>query len=162
MSHHHIFPTQGHDHSACVAHALANAEEICRTRGARLTPQRRRILEIVWDSHKPIGAYDILEILNEDNAGRAAPMTVYRGLEFLMEYGLVHRLASLNAYLGCDHPDGAHISHFLICSNCGRAAELEDTSIEEAIRTSANQNGFSVENQLVEVEGLCPDCDSTP
>jgi Fur family transcriptional regulator, zinc uptake regulator len=158
MTDHTPFPAPNHDHGACVADALANAEALCLSAGGRLTPQRRRILEIVWHSHKPIGAYEVLEILNKKSVRNAAPMTVYRALDFLMEHGLVHRLASLNAFLGCDHPDGDHNSHFLICTHCGRAAEMEDNAIEEAIRSSAQLNGFSVKTQLVEVEGLCPDC----
>ncbi|MBO44571.1 MAG: Fur family transcriptional regulator [Rhodospirillaceae bacterium] len=158
MSHRQAFPEPGHDHDTCVSDALANAEAHCQMNQARLTSQRRRILEIIWQSHKPVGAYDILEILNADSIRKAAPMTIYRALDFLMEHGLVHRLASQNAYLGCDHPNADHTSYFLICSNCGRAGEMEDDSIEEAIRISALQNGFKVENQLVEVEGLCPAC----
>ncbi|MBE90654.1 MAG: Fur family transcriptional regulator [Rhodospirillaceae bacterium] len=158
MSHHQAFPEPGHDHNSCITNALANAEAHCRKKKARLTSQRRRILEIIWQSHKPVGAYEILEILNTANSRKAAPMTIYRALDFLMEHGLVHRLASQNAYLGCNHPNVAHNSFFLICSKCGRAGEMENDSIDEAIRIGALQNGFKVENQLVEVEGLCPAC----
>ena len=158
MSQHQAFPELSHDHEACVTNALAKAEAYCQKQEARLTSQRRRVLEIIWQSHKPVGAYDILEILNDDSTRKAAPMTIYRALDFLMEHGLVHRLASQNAYLGCNHPNVVHNSYFLICRNCGRAGEMEDDSIEKAIRISALQNGFRVENQLVEVEGLCPAC----
>lgn len=161
MTDHAPFPAPEHDHGACVADALASADDICRARGARLTPQRRRILEIVWSSHKPIGAYDVLDQLNADGNRRTAPMTVYRALDFLIEHGLVHRLASLNAYLGCDHPNADHNSYFLICRECGRAAEIEDEDIENAIANGASRSGFSVRNQLLEVEGLCSDCHET-
>ena len=157
MSDNPSFPPPEHDHDACVADASADAEAICHARGVRLTPQRRRIFEIVWSSHNPIGAYEILDRLNEDG-GRAAPMTVYRALDFLMEQGLVHRLASLNAFLGCHHPGEKHSGQFLICRACGRAAELEDDRIARAISTGAARSGFAVEDQLVEIEGLCPDC----
>ena len=157
MSDNHTFPQSKHDHDACVADALDKADLVCAQRGVRLTPQRRRILEIVWASHKPIGAYDVLEILN-CNGGRSAPMTVYRALDFLMEQGLVHRLASLNAFLGCAHPHEQHNSYFLICQQCNQAAELEDTSIQKAILTSTKSTGFTVQSQLVEIQGLCQDC----
>jgi Fur family zinc uptake transcriptional regulator len=157
MSDQQPFPEPKHDHAACIADAASDAEAICRARGVRLTPQRRRILEIVWTSHKPIGAYEILDILNRDGS-RAAPMTVYRALDFLIEQGLVHRIASLNAFLGCHHPGESHTGQFLICRACGQAAEIEDDSIARAIRAGAARTGFAVEDQRVEIEGLCPDC----
>ena len=81
MSHRQVFPEPGHDHDTCVSDALANAEAHCQMNQARLTSQRRRILEIIWQSHKPVGAYDILEILNADSNRKAAPMTVYRSCQ---------------------------------------------------------------------------------
>ena len=97
-----------HDHSHCVTHALGEAESLCTKSGVRLTDLRRRVLELVWQSHKPLGAYDILAVLSEQDGRRAAPPTVYRALDFLLENGLVHRIASLNAFIGCNHPGHAH------------------------------------------------------
>lgn len=88
-----------HDHSRCVTHALTEAESICTRQGLRLTALRKRVLELVWHSHKPLGAYDILGVLSEEDGRRAAPPTVYRALDFLLENGLVHRIASLNAFI---------------------------------------------------------------
>jgi Fur family zinc uptake transcriptional regulator len=152
-----LFPAQGHDHGHCVADALKKAEAICAARGARLTKMRRRVLEFVWESHIPLGAYDILERLNA-GGGRTAPITVYRALEFLMAHELVHRLASLNAYTGCGLPGTPHGAHFLICNACGAAAELQDTRIDLAISRGAEQAGFAVDAPVVEVRGLCPAC----
>jgi len=90
-----------HDHSRCVSHALAEAETICARQGLRLTALRKRVLELVWASHKPLGAYDILGVLSDEDGRRAAPPTVYRALDFLLENGLVHRIASLNAITDC-------------------------------------------------------------
>jgi len=93
-------PDVAHDHASCVAAAVATAEKLCQERGLRFTSIRCRVLELVWGSHKPIGAYDILEVLGKESES-AAPPTVYRALEFLIEAGLVHRLDSLNAFIGC-------------------------------------------------------------
>ncbi|NAT18288.1 Fur family transcriptional regulator, partial [Pseudomonas syringae pv. actinidifoliorum] len=94
-----------HDHSHCVHSALAEAETLCTQQGLRLTTLRRRVLELVWQSHKPLGAYDILAVLSEEDGRRAAPPTVYRALDFSSwKNGLVHRIASLNAFTGCNHP----------------------------------------------------------
>ena len=97
-----VFPEPDHDHDACVSDALTRADEICAERGARLTALRRAVLEIVWASHAPIGAYEILDRLqtarraDNDEPARAAPPTVYRALDFLLEHGLAHRIESLN------------------------------------------------------------------
>jgi Fur family transcriptional regulator, zinc uptake regulator len=147
-----------HDHSRCVSHALAEAESICGRQGLRLTALRKRVLELVWQSHKPLGAYDILAVLSEEDGRRAAPPTVYRALDFLLEHGLVHRIASLNAFVGCNRPEHAHQGQFLICRQCHAAIELEQTAISQAIVGAAADVGFSVEGQTVEVVGLCGGC----
>ncbi|MGH6954714.1 MAG: Fur family transcriptional regulator [Alphaproteobacteria bacterium] len=152
-----VFRAPGHDHGRCVAEALGRAESISARRGARLTALRRRVLELVWTSHAPIGAYDILERLRR--AGRrAAPIAVYRALAFLMELGLVHRLASVNAYLGCGGPTARHSGQFLICERCGSVAELSNRRIDRAIAAGAASTGFKVLSPLVEVRGRCPGC----
>jgi Fur family zinc uptake transcriptional regulator len=127
----------------------------CARQGLRLTALRRRVLELVWQSHKPLGAYDILAVLSEQDGRRAAPPTVYRALDFLLENGLVHRISSLNAFIGCNHPEHAHQGQFLICRECHAAIELEQKSISDAIIASAQDVGFVVEGQTVEVIGLC-------
>jgi Fur family zinc uptake transcriptional regulator len=147
-----------HDHSHCVSHALAEAETICARQGLRLTALRRRVLELVWHSHKPLGAYDILGVLSEEDGRRAAPPTVYRALDFLLENGLVHRIASLNAFIGCNQPQHAHQGQFLICRSCNAAIELEQPAISQAIIAEAAAVGFVVEGQMVEVVGLCAGC----
>ncbi|HYD32493.1 MAG TPA: Fur family transcriptional regulator [Azospirillaceae bacterium] len=147
----------GHDHRHCIDAALARAEELCAARGARLTDLRRRVLELVWSSHRPRGAYSILEDLSR-NGRVAAPLTVYRALDFLVAHGLVHRIESLNAYIGCDHPENSHDSQFLVCDGCGNTTELTDARVAAAIAASAGDLGFRVAHPTVEVRGLCPDC----
>ena len=151
------FPAPDHDHRHCVAGALDEAEAICARQGARLTKLRRQVLEIVWSGHAPIGAYDILDRLAA-RGRRAAPIAIYRALGFLMEQGLVHRLASQNAYVGCGSPGAPHVGQFLICSDCGTVAELSDRRIDRAIASGAARTGFAVEAPMVEIQGLCPDC----
>jgi Fur family zinc uptake transcriptional regulator len=151
------FPSVHHDHHQCVAHALEAAEAECRRRGARLTEVRRRVLELVWESHQPVGAYALLDILARE--GRpAAPPTVYRALEFLLAHGLIHRLERLNAYMGCTQVGAPHAGQFLVCTSCGSAAELADPELDRAVCESAARLGFSVTRQTVEVEGLCAGC----
>ncbi|ACO76351.1 zinc uptake transcriptional regulator, Fur family [Azotobacter vinelandii CA] len=151
-----------HDHSHCISQALAEAENLCSRQGVRLTALRRRVLELVWQSHRPLGAYDILAVLSEQDGRRAAPPTVYRALDFLLEQGLVHRIASLNAFVGCNRPDRAHQGQFFICRQCHAAIELEGSAISESILDSARELGFRVEGQTVEVVGLCANCQAAP
>lgn len=147
-----------HDHQQCVDDALAAAEQVCERNGARLTALRKRVLELVWQSHRPMGAYDLLETLAREDDRRPAPPTVYRALDFLQEHGLVHRIASLNAFIGCASPEHTHQGHFLICRKCRVAFELDQALIQPAIRQVAAQQGFAVEAETVEISGLCAHC----
>lgn len=156
-THHHHDHAVRHDHGSCVKDALARADAICTERGVRLTAQRARVLELVWSSHKPRGAYAILEDLSADGK-RVAPLTVYRALDFLLEQGLIHRIESQNAFVGCPDPGTAHTGQFLVCSCCGNATELTDRRIAATIAESAAAQGFTVQRQTVEVTGICPDC----
>jgi Fur family zinc uptake transcriptional regulator len=151
------FPAPEHDHGDCVQQALVTAEKICRERGLRLTRIRRRVLELVWNSHKPVGAYDILDVLGREGQ-RSAPPTVYRALDFLIDADLVHRLDSLNAYVGCSHPHSSHTGQFLICRDCRSVAELDDKEISALVDRKANALGFSAVRQMLEIHGLCPEC----
>lgn len=147
----------GHDHDICVADLLDAADQVCAERGVRLTAQRRQVLEIVAHRHAAIGAYEIMERMAEGGR-RPAPVTVYRALDFLIEQGLVHRLASLNAFIACAHPAATHGAQFLICKQCGRVAELADPAVRQAIEQGARRASFTVLTPMVEVVGLCAPC----
>lgn len=151
-----------HDHTHCIADALTRADALCGERGARLTALRRRVLELVWSSHRPRGAYAILEDLSQQDGKAAAPLTVYRALEFLVEQGLVHRIESLNAYVGCAAPGDVHSGQFLVCEACGDAAEIDDPGVGAAIIAAAAERGFRVQRPTVEVRGLCKSCQENP
>lgn len=147
-----------HDHQLCIDHALSQAEKLCKERGVRLTSLRLRVLSLIWQSHKPLGAYDILNILTVEDGHNAAPPTVYRALDFLLENHLIHRLASRNSFVGCSHPTQEHEGYFFICSQCNNVLELEQTSINQAIEKAANEAKFMVATQTVEVLGVCHSC----
>lgn len=151
------FPKNDHDHARCIEAALDKAAAVCVDRGVRLTQLRRRVLEIIWQSHKPLGAYSILDQLRQEGRA-AAPPTVYRALEFLLEQGLVHRLASMNAFVGCSRPGHISDGQFLICRDCGSSTELNDGRLEKLITRNSDFLGFAVERLTIEVRGLCPHC----
>jgi Fur family zinc uptake transcriptional regulator len=150
-----------HDHNRCIDSALDTARRLCEERGVRLTPLREQVLELLWQSHKPLGAYAILEALGNQSGAkprRQAPPTVYRALEFLREHGFVHRINSLNAYIGCPQPREDHQSHFLICRDCATAVEIFDDALGAAIQAAAKTAHFQQEGAIVEITGLCPNC----
>jgi Fur family transcriptional regulator, zinc uptake regulator len=146
-----------HNHKRCVTEALQTAERLCEERQARLTAIRRRVLELVWSSHEPIGAYDILSKLAKER-DKAAPPTVYRALEFLIEVGLVHRIDSLNAFLGCSSPSKDHVAQFLVCRSCHHVSEIDAPSVQRALKKESQLSGFQVDGASFEVKGLCGNC----
>jgi len=146
-----------HNHSDCIHNALANAEATCRDKGLRMTPLRLQVLELVWASHEPVKAYDLLDQLKALNFN-SAPPTVYRALDFLLNAGLVHRIASLNAYIGCNHPQTAHHAQFFICDRCHSVAEMDATDINTALRREAKSCGFHIQSPTVEIHGVCQSC----
>ncbi len=146
-----------HRHAECKQSAIAHAETICQKRGLRFTPLRRRVLELIWDNHEVSRAYDLLAALQQDDP-RAKPPTVYRTLDFLLEQGFIHRIESLNAFVGCDHPEKRHEFQLLICTDCGVVEELHLPSLSEDLYRSARSHGFKPDSQTMEVHGRCARC----
>jgi Fur family zinc uptake transcriptional regulator len=151
------FTHDGHKHAACIAGALSVAEGVCHKGGFRLTPMRRRVLELVWESHGPVKAYDLLDEIRTEKKG-AAPPTVYRALDFLQQQGFVHKIESLNAYIGCGAPGHEGTGQILICRSCGQVAELDDPEIIELISAKAFDLGFVIAGHTIEMKGQCTGC----
>ncbi|MCB2129956.1 MAG: transcriptional repressor [Rhodobacteraceae bacterium] len=150
-----------HDHSGCSVDVLSRAEAISRARGVRLTPVRRRALEILLESHRAMGAYDMLQRLAEDGFGNQPPVA-YRALDFLVEQGLAHRIRRLNAFAACMHPGAEHTPCFFICRSCDAVAEAPALAIRTAVDTAATGIGFRVERTNIEASGICPACAEDP
>ena len=140
-----------------VKHVLHQAELLCDSRSLRFTESRRRILELVCQSSQPVGAYKLLDDLREDGIS-AAPPTVYRALDFLLDNGLIHRLATNNTYLACAHPETHHEGVFLVCSQCGNTQELHTKGVIDSVKRNAKDYEFTVEHAAVEVTGFCKLC----
>ncbi|MGH1367070.1 MAG: Fur family transcriptional regulator [Maritimibacter sp.] len=150
-----------HDHATCAGQALSHAETVCAGAGARLTPVRRRTLEILLEAHQAMGAYEVLERLSAEGFGKQPPVA-YRALDFLVDQGLVHRIRRLNAFTACTQPSENHAPVFLICNACQSVAEAPGTPVREALEMAADSLGFAVERASVEAIGLCPSCQSEP
>lgn len=149
--------SDGHDHNLCIKEAMQNAELICNKKGLRFTKIRKKVLELIWASHKPLGAYDVLNSLRSEGL-KAEPPTVYRALGFLIEAELIHRLDSLNAFIGCIDPSKSHQGQFLICLDCRSVKELGDDDIFKLVQSKASSMGFSAIHQMLEIQGQCKSC----
>ena len=145
------------EHRNCIEEAIFKAELICKNNGLRFTELRRRVLEMVWASHGPAKAYGILDKLKIDGVN-AQPPTVYRTLDFLLEVGLIHRLTSLSAYVGCSHPQKHNDCYFLICSDCGEVKECCNGELTSSILDNASQNKFLSGQITLEIDGKCQEC----
>ncbi len=157
-----IEPSPCADPNCRVQHApaerIALAMSLCSARGAQLTELRRQILELLWTSGRPTGAYELIKTLKLRGSRPVGPPTVYRALEFLMSQGLVSKIESRNAYVPCAHPERQHDCLFFICSNCGASVELEDQRLECLISEDAALIGFRPTRRVIEVEGTCTSC----
>ena len=153
-----VFPAPDHDHDRCSTDAMAVAEALCAQRGQRLTPIRRRVLGTLLASHKPLGAYEIIERLASKGA-RPAPITAYRALEFLRQNGLVHRIESRNAFIACvhNHVAGALVV-FLICERCGAVGEAAAAAVASTITSASRAAGFTPKTPVIEISGTCSHC----
>lgn len=149
-----------HDHVACISTGVAKAEARCAERGVRLTPVRKRVLEILLAQHRAMGAYEILDILRDDGFS-AQPPQAYRALDFLVKQGFAHKIERVNGFLACSHPGNEHLPTFLICRECNAVAEATNVDVQEMIESVAGASGFKIEKMVLEAEGLCPACEGS-
>src|SRR3569832_461579 len=129
-----VFHAPDHDHERCTADALAHADALCAQRSQRLTPIRRQVLEVLLESHKTLGAYEIMDRAATIGT-RPAPNTIYRALDFLRDNGLVHRIESRNAFVACvnNHASGELVV-FLICEHCGAVGEAASAAVADQLK----------------------------
>lgn len=146
------------DHVHDSAAFMREVAVLCKERGLRLTPLRENVLRLVANAVRPVKAYDLMDLLR-DEKGPAAPPTVYRALDFLLENGFIHKLESINSFISCHQPHTPHSVPFLICNDCGYALEMEDEKATRILTQQAIALGFRPEAQTLEVHGRCAKCD---
>lgn len=150
-----------HDHAHCIDKGVDAAVDYCAREGLKLTPQRRRVLEILLEDHRALGAYEILDRLRAEGLG-AQPPIAYRALDFLVSHGFAHKIERLNAFTACGHMGQTHAPAFLICRECATVAETYADPTKGDLGRAARETGFTIERAVVEAEGLCPKCQDTP
>ncbi|GAA3942507.1 Fur family transcriptional regulator [Litoribacillus peritrichatus] len=146
-----------HNHHQCQTSAVEQARRLCEEQGVRFTKLREQLFTLIWESHKPVTAYKLLDQI-KDSDFSATPPTVYRTLDFLLEQGLIHRINSLNAFIGCCQPGARHTGTFIICERCEHAQEVDHANILHAIQQVSEQHHFQMKSYVTEVYGLCPQC----
>jgi len=142
-----------------IESALARAQQICAMHGARLTPVRWRVLELILRAGQPTGAYALLAQLQRGRS-RLGPPTVYRALDFLLAHKLIHKIETSSAFIACGDIEHPHDSQFMICDDCGATEEIRDEEIVRSLRRLGEGRGFAVERQVIEARGWCPACRS--
>lgn len=146
-----------HDHINCVKSALANAAQLCLERGVQLTEIRRQVLELIWENHQAVKAYDLLERIKPLQSA-AKPATIYRALDFLREQGFIHRVESLNAFIGCCDVQTAHEQLLLICKKCNNVEERHADLVMQALSQELKDANFIVHSKAIEIQGICKNC----
>ena len=145
-----------HDHGSCFKTTLVAFENHCSENGLQCTPLRRKVLEFLLKDHRPIGAYEILDLLRQEGLSSKPPIA-YRVLDFLIEQGFAHKIQGLNAFVACSFPGDSHSPAFMICRKCEKVAEMEDR--ESGInlkKTSLTE--FKIEEAFIEIRGICNSC----
>ncbi len=145
------------ERAVTIAAGLHEAEAVCARLGVRLTKLRREILELLLASDSPVKAYDLIERMREKGE-RLTPPTVYRTLDFLLQYGLAHRVNSLNAYVPCTGSHNEHALLLFVCSACSRAEELDDPVLYASIRARLGELGMALRDNSIEIQGTCRNC----
>ena len=136
---------------------LRTAESLCEQRGSRLTPIRRKVLEILLSHGRSLKAYELLDEIKQVQSN-ATPPTVYRALDFLVEQGLIHRLDAVNAWTACHDAAGEPHDLLIVCTSCGRVAELSDPALSAQLTQKVTDSGFILTNLETELRALCQAC----
>ncbi|KPD11810.1 Fur family transcriptional regulator [Phaeobacter sp. 11ANDIMAR09] len=146
-----------HDHTSCISSCIETVDAQCKAQGLQFTPVRKRVLEILLQEHRALGAYEILDRLREEGLGSQPPVA-YRALDFLVSNGFAHKIERLNAFIACTHPGEDHAPVFMICRLCKSVAEAQAVPTNGQLGQAARDAGFQIERTVVEAEGLCPKC----
>ena len=143
-------------HNKCTKKAIKAADQYCNSRGLRFTSIRKKVLEIIWETHNPIKAYDILDKLK--GIGAEKPPTVYRALNFLLDNRLIHKLSSQQSYIGCEHANAHDQCYFLSCTECGDITECCSKELDNAFSKVVKKAKFNQSNVVCEISGICSIC----
>lgn len=141
--------------------SIEAAERICAERGVRFTALRRLALEALLEFNGPVGAYDLLHALERKLGKSVGPPTAYRALDFLQQHGFVTRIETRNAFLPSSHPNDPGAGAFFLCNHCGATFQVDLPDLEAEFARRAETFGFCVGRRVIELQGVCADCQQT-
>jgi len=131
--------------------------DFLKKEGFKLTPQRMRIAETVFATHRHFTSEELYELVKKREP-LVGKVTVYRTLEHLVQSGMVEELSIQKGVATYEHVIGhAHHDH-LICTNCGKITELSSDRLEAVKEEEIQAAGWEAESHALKVYGLCPEC----
>lgn len=125
----------------------------------RIGANQAQVLSLLRGSQVSLSAYEVLEQLQRENP-KVAPPTVYRALTALIESGDVHKLESKKAFIACQCESHHRPSFMAICDACGSVEECVAPEIVGSLSKRAGEIGFAATHHVIELQGLCVECDS--
>ena len=136
-------------HPSSVDAALGRA-------GYRATAARRAVVDLIAGREGHFTAADLVDDARSQGR-RIGRATIFRTLDVLAELRAVERLdlpTGEHAYVACEP---AH-HHHVVCSNCGRSSDADDTGLRAVVRDIERQTGFRIDDHRLELFGRCPAC----
>lgn len=145
----------------CPHHsAVEFAQEAAVRSGLRWSETRTQVYQTLLMAHRPLTAYELLNLVSQKYERSTKPASVYRSLEALMDIGVVAKIESANSFIACQNPENSHQHIFLICEQCGKIDEIADHGMSKQLLKEASSMGFHAKRQILELHGLCGACSS--
>ncbi len=140
-----------------MASVEAVIEQI-RERGERVTIQRRLIVEALCAAHDHASISDLQHWIDAQHPDSPLPdPTIYRILQWLKDLELVSQTDMGGTGIVYELL-GKHHHHHLICLNCGRVIEIDDTYMTPLRQALAADFGFQARIDHMAIYGLCSAC----
>lgn len=148
--------------SVCHEYDLGKAQQLIEQAGIKATDKRTKLLSMLMDEELPLSAYEIMDKFNEVFNERVVANSIYRILDCLTKWKLVHRLASINKYVACTGSlcsVGSYFSVFIICKECQKTHESPASNmLVNELNRSVEKTDFGGVFSQIELKGLCEDC----
>ena len=124
--------------------------------GYRLTPQRMLVLSAIESSDDHISAEEIYAQVVAKYP-HVNISTIYRTLELLNRLGLVTE-TDLGGGRVRYHPAGKGHHHHLVCQECGKIIDLDESVLSSLKGVLLREYKFSADLRHLAIFGRCADC----
>ncbi|WP_163130659.1 Fur family transcriptional regulator [Agarivorans sp. Alg241-V36] len=141
-----------------TANYIQRVSDYCSQNKLKFTPNRAAVLAILHQHQQALSAYDILAKLQQQQQNTKPP-TVYRALDFLLQYHFIQHIESSSRYIiGHQHAPFTP-QPLLICTDCKSVTQISlSKSLKIELDQFAGQQGFRLHSQSYELQGLCSSC----